>query len=153
MTPAGGRTARSARPLRFSFMRDRFSFTRIVRLVTRATRWHHGGSRQVWLIVLALVIAVCAEAVAVPARRSGLVCVAIGLLAIGFDVTRRQQQRRERAALAARLATLPGDDIPADVMELIAADKKIQAIKRYRQLTGAGLREAKAVIDGIVREG
>lgn len=32
---------------------------------------------------------------------------------------------------------------------LVAADKKIHAIKRYRELTGVRLREAKAVIDGL----
>jgi ribosomal protein L7/L12 len=29
------------------------------------------------------------------------------------------------------------------------ADKKIRAIKRYRELTGVSLREAKDVIDGL----
>jgi ribosomal protein L7/L12 len=53
------------------------------------------------------------------------------------------------APLAARLAALPRDDIPADVIGLVAAGKKIQAIKRYRELTGTDLREAKAVIDGL----
>jgi ribosomal protein L7/L12 len=68
---------------------------------------------------------------------------------MGFWVTGRQRQRSERAALAARLATLSRDDIPADVIGLAAADKKIHAIKRYRELTGADLREAKAVIDDL----
>jgi ribosomal protein L7/L12 len=68
---------------------------------------------------------------------------------VGFWVAGRQRQRSERAALAARLATLSRDDIPADVIGLAAADKKIHAIKRYRELTGADLREAKAVIDDL----
>ena len=38
---------------------------------------------------------------------------------------------------------------PADVIGLVAADQKIHAIRRYRELTGAGLREAKAVIDSL----
>jgi ribosomal protein L7/L12 len=143
----------SARALRFSFVRDGSPFARTVRLVTRATRWRHRESRQVWLIVLALVIAICAGAIAVPAERSDLLCAVIGLVAVGFDVTGRQQRRRERATLAARPVALSSDDLPADVIELIAADKKIRAIKRYRELTGAGLREAKAVIDSAVREG
>ena len=49
----------------------------------------------------------------------------------------------------ARLGTLSRDDIPADVIGLVAAGKKIHAIKRYRELTGTDLREAKAVIDGL----
>jgi hypothetical protein len=134
-------------------MRDGSPFARTVRLVTRATRWRHRESRQVWLIVLALVIAICAGAIAVPAKRSDLLCAVIGLIAIGFDVTGRQRRRGERAALAARPVALWSDDLPADVIELIAAGKKIRAIKRYRELTGAGLREAKAVIDSTVGEG
>ena len=128
-------------------MRDGFSNARIVRLATQAARWRPGGSHRVWLVVLALVIAVCAEAIAVPAKRSALLCAGIGLIGMGFQVTGRQ--RRERAALTARLATLSRDDIPADIIELVAAEKKIQAIKRYRELAGVGLREAKAVIDSL----
>jgi ribosomal protein L7/L12 len=69
--------------------------------------------------------------------------------AAGFDVTWRHRRRRERAALVARLGALARDDIPADIIGLVAADKRIQAIKRYRQLTGVGLRQAKAVIDSL----
>ncbi len=130
-----------------SFMRDGFSGARIVHLVTQATRWRPPGSRQIWLIGLALVIAICAEAIAIPAKRSALLCAVIGLTGMGFWVTGRQ--RRERAALTARLATLSRDDIPADIIGLVAASEKIHAIKRYRELTGAGLREAKAVIDSL----
>jgi ribosomal protein L7/L12 len=104
-------------------------------------------SRQVWLIILAFVIAICAEAIAVPAKRSALLCGVIGLIGMGFWITGRQ--RRERTALIARLATLSRDDVPADVIGLVAADQKIHAIRRYRELTGAGLREAKAVIDSL----
>jgi ribosomal protein L7/L12 len=130
-------------------MRDGFFSARIVHLVAQAARWRPRGGRHVWLIVLALVTAFCAEAVAVPAKRSALLCAVIGLIGIGFQVTGRQQRRRERAALTARLAALPRDDVPADIIELVAADKKIQAIKRYRRLTGVGLREAKALIDSL----
>jgi len=129
-------------------MRDGFAAARIVHLVTQATRWRPRGS-QVWLIVLALVIVVCAEAVAIPAKRPALLCAVIGLIGMGFWVTGRQRQRHEHAALTARLATLPPGVIPADVIGLLAADKKIQAINRYRELTGANLREAKAVIDSL----
>ena len=106
-------------------------------------------SRRVWLIVLTVVIVICAEAIAVPTKRSDLLCATVGVVAVGFDVTRRQRQRRERTALASRLAAPSSDDIPADVIELIVADRKIQAIKRYRDHTGAGLRDAKAVIDSV----
>jgi len=41
------------------------------------------------------------------------------------------------------------DDIPADVIGLVAAGKKFHAIKRYRELTGTGPQEAKVIIDGL----
>ncbi len=42
-----------------------------------------------------------------------------------------------------------GSGIPADVVALAQGGNKIEAIKRYRELTGVGLREAKDVVDGI----
>lgn len=132
-----------------SFMRRGFSSAQIVQLATRAIRWRPRGSRQIWLVVLAVAIVICAEAIAVPAKRPALLCSVSGLAALGLWITDRQRQRSERAALAARLATLPRDDIPADVIGLVTAGKKIQAIRRYRELTGVGLPEAKAVIDGL----
>ena len=42
-----------------------------------------------------------------------------------------------------------GSGVPADVVALAQSGKKIEAIKRYRELTGVGLREAKDVVDGI----
>jgi len=39
--------------------------------------------------------------------------------------------------------------VPADVAELARAGKTLDAIKRYRELTGASMDEAKAVIAGI----
>jgi ribosomal protein L7/L12 len=122
---------------------------RIAHIVTAAGRWRPRSNRQIWLVVWALVIAACAEAIAVPAKRDGLACAVAGFIVMGLWATGSLRQRRERQALAARLATVSREDIPADVIGLIAADKKIRAIKRYRELTGAGLREAKAVIDSL----
>ena len=39
--------------------------------------------------------------------------------------------------------------ITEDVVALARGGKKIEAIKRYRELTGVGLREAKDAVDGI----
>jgi hypothetical protein len=52
-------------------------------------------------------------------------------------------------ALGARLATLPSDAFPADVIALLANDKKIQAIRRYRALTGVSLKQAKDTIESM----
>jgi ribosomal protein L7/L12 len=38
-----------------------------------------------------------------------------------------------------------------EVLALLVDGKKIPAIKRYRELTGAGLREAKEAVDEIDR--
>jgi hypothetical protein len=121
--------------------------TRIVRLVTQTARWRLRSNRLTWLIVSALVIAAGAEAIAIPARRGALACAAAGFIGMGLWITGHRRQRRERAALAARLAAVSRDDIPADVISLVAAGKKIQAIKRCRELTGGSLQEAKVIID------
>jgi ribosomal protein L7/L12 len=39
--------------------------------------------------------------------------------------------------------------VPAEVVALARAGKAIAAIKLYRELTGAGLREAKAVVESL----
>jgi ribosomal protein L7/L12 len=42
-----------------------------------------------------------------------------------------------------------GPAMSPDIVALVAAGKPIEAIKLYRQVTGAGLKEAKDVIDGM----
>lgn len=45
---------------------------------------------------------------------------------------------------------IPFEDAPLEeVAELARTGKKIEAIKRYRELTGAGLKEAKDAVDAI----
>ena len=44
-------------------------------------------------------------------------------------------------------------DVPADVREALARGETILAIKRVRQATGVGLKEAKDVVDEIRRRG
>ena len=130
-------------------MRTESPRTRILHLVRQAARWRPRSNRQIWLIVSALVIAACAEAIVIPAKRDGLACAVAGLIGMGLLVTAHRHQRRERAALAARRATVSRDDIPADVIGLVMAGKKIRAIARYRELTGVGLKEAKVIIDSL----
>ena len=43
--------------------------------------------------------------------------------------------------------SVPEPDGISEVDALIRADRKIEAIKRYRELTGDGLAEAKAAVD------
>jgi ribosomal protein L7/L12 len=42
-----------------------------------------------------------------------------------------------------------GGDVPADVQVLLAQGKKIEAIKRVRELTGLGLKEAKDYVERL----
>lgn len=44
-------------------------------------------------------------------------------------------------------------DVPADVREALERGETILAIKRFRQATGAGLKEAKDFVDEIRRRG
>ncbi len=112
-------------------------------------RWRARGNRQIWLVTLTMMFVFGVVAVAIPAARPTLLCGVIGLALNGWWSTEGRRSRREREALAARLAILPRADIPADVIDLVLAGQKIQAIKRYRQLTGTGLAEAKGLIDGL----
>ncbi|MHB8597578.1 MAG: ribosomal protein L7/L12 [Ktedonobacteraceae bacterium] len=41
----------------------------------------------------------------------------------------------------------PGDSLMAEVAALLRQNRKIEAIKMYREQTGVGLKEAKDVID------
>lgn len=121
----------------------------IARSVTRAAWWRPRSNRQIWLLALALAIVTCAGAIAIPAKRAALPCAVAALADIGVWITARRRQQQDRAALTARLAMVSHDDMPADVIALITAGKKIHAIKRYRELTGVTLQEAKAAIDSL----
>jgi hypothetical protein len=121
-----------------------------IRAVRRVVPWWRARSdRQIWLATLALVIVTCAEAIAIPAKRPALLSAVIVLVSLGWMSTESRRSRREREALAARLATLSRDDVPANVIDLLLAGKKIQAIRFYRELAGTSQREAKTRIDSL----
>jgi ribosomal protein L7/L12 len=46
----------------------------------------------------------------------------------------------------------PASDLAVELDALLGQGKKIAAIKRYREITGAGLKEAKDEVDRISRE-
>jgi hypothetical protein len=115
----------------------------------RAAKWRPQTNRRKWLVVLTFMIMACVAASFVPSMRTGLLALAGYSIAMGWLATESRRSRREREALAIRLAALPPGDVPADVVSLVASGKKIQAISRYRQLTGTSLSEARAVIDGL----
>ncbi len=75
---------------------------------------------------------------------------------IGVQLDRINQRLR---AIEAQLALLseragvayasPSDGVPEDVVELARAGKTLEAIRRYRELTGAGSDEARDVVAAI----
>jgi ribosomal protein L7/L12 len=78
------------------------------------------------------------------------VVLALGGFSLSAAVA--EQRRRRRTGNSAFLpATAARDGIPGDVLELALAGRKIEAIRRYRQLTGARLADAKAAVDSIGR--
>jgi hypothetical protein len=43
----------------------------------------------------------------------------------------------------------PGDDAPPEVVELARSGKQLEAIKKYRELTGADFDTARTVVGGL----
>jgi ribosomal protein L7/L12 len=101
--------------------------------VKPAARWRPRSHRQIWVII----------------PRPVLLCSNIGLVAAGWIATETRRSRLEREALATRLATLSRDDIPAHVIDLLLAGRKIEAINCYREQAGTSLRDAKDLIDSL----
>ncbi|HEY1360147.1 MAG TPA: hypothetical protein VGF21_17745 [Thermoleophilaceae bacterium] len=40
-------------------------------------------------------------------------------------------------------------DVPPDVVELVRAGKPLDAVKRYREATGASFEQARGIVDGL----
>ena len=89
----------------------------------------------------------------------GLVIVAVAaLLALaGAGVERAQERRQARlGSIERKLDTVlehlgiePDEPLRQQVQDLLAQDKRIQAVKTYRDATDAGLAEAVAAVDRI----
>jgi ribosomal protein L7/L12 len=45
--------------------------------------------------------------------------------------------------------TAPSQEAPAEVVQLVEAGDRIGAIRKYRELTGCGMDEAKEVVAGL----
>ncbi|MCF3175085.1 ribosomal protein L7/L12 [Streptomyces sioyaensis] len=87
-----------------------------------------------------------------------LLVLAIGMVASGTDrrskTLERRLQRLEKKVdllLAHAGVAEPEDPRMAEIDELLAQDKKIQAIKVHRELTGSGLAEAKEAVERRMR--
>jgi hypothetical protein len=89
---------------------------------------------------------------------SALIGVGIALLFIRLSAVERRLNRLSR--LDAKVDALlrhsgvefdAFQGVPADVQEALERGETILAIKRFRQATGAGLKEAKEVVDEVRR--
>ena len=69
------------------------------------------------------------------------------------EIEKLRKENQRLLALVERLKTFTGADastgVSAEERQLIAAGKKIQAIKLYRERTGADLLTAKNAIDSV----
>lgn len=65
-----------------------------------------------------------------------------------FEARLRQVERKLDLLLAHLGIEVPADEHP-DIRELALAGKTIEAIKLYRERTGAGLAEAKAAVEAM----
>jgi hypothetical protein len=68
-------------------------------------------------------------------------------------MTDRMRAIEEQLALLSEKAGVPydkpGDDAPPEVVELARAGKQLEAIKKYRELTGADFDTARTVVGGL----
>ena len=91
---------------------------------------------------------------------SGLLGIGLAIVLIRLSALERRLNRLSR--LDAKVDALlrhagvdfdPFRDVPADVQEALARGETIQAIKRLREATGIGLKEAKEFVDEVRRRG
>lgn len=90
------------------------------------------------------------------------IAVGLALVAASASVGRRETERRQvRLALIERKLDAVLDHLGVEVPEphlqqveaLLGRGKTIEAIKAYREATGAGLREAKEAVDRLSGRG
>jgi ribosomal protein L7/L12 len=76
------------------------------------------------------------------------------MIGIQFDrIGERLRAIEAQLALLSEKAGVPYESpsagVPGEVVELVRGGKTLEAIKRYRELTGAGSDEAREVVAGI----
>jgi ribosomal protein L7/L12 len=68
-------------------------------------------------------------------------------------VNKRLRAIEEQLALLSEKAgvpyTRPGEGVPSEVVALARAGQTMDAIKKYRELTGAGFQEANDIVTGL----
>jgi ribosomal protein L7/L12 len=67
----------------------------------------------------------------------------------GHQGVRLARLERKVDAILKHLGVEANADVTPEVLELVKAGKKIEAIKRYRDETGVGLKEAKEYVESL----
>ena len=68
------------------------------------------------------------------------------------ELAKRQSRTEAKVDLLLKHAGItydPHANVPPGVVEALRAGKKIEAIRQYRMVTGAGLKEAKEFVEGL----
>ncbi len=84
-----------------------------------------------------------------------LVSLVIGVVAVVLLAGRRGVEVVSLERPPPGVPPVPGQQLGPEATpeQLVRAGRKIEAIKRYRELTGVGLRDAKEAIEAFEREG
>jgi hypothetical protein len=91
-----------------------------------------------------------------------MLCVLVLIGMLGARLTQLERRVARLTSVEAKLDLLlqheglkydPYKNVPAAVAEAVRDGRKIEAIKRYREATGVGLKEAKDAIEEIQRRG
>lgn len=77
----------------------------------------------------------------------GLFLMAQYLSATANDSNKRLERKVD--LILKHLGLDPNQDVDPQVMELVKAGQKIEAIKLYREQTGAGLKDAKDYVESL----
>lgn len=110
---------------------------------------HVCGAAVAALGVLDLVLAALDGSAWLRLAAVGLILAGAAVSAAAFLEGRKHRGRQESGWYQRISAVADAEGIPADVLGALLAGRRIQAVKRYRDLTGTSLKEARSVIDGL----
>jgi ribosomal protein L7/L12 len=75
------------------------------------------------------------------------------LMARVIELERKVEYLMQRLGAGEQISSItrmtPSSPVPPEIADLARMGQKIEAIKRYQELTGASLREAKDAIDAV----
>jgi ribosomal protein L7/L12 len=80
-----------------------------------------------------------------------VIVVAIAVLGLSISILRKRQQHQMDYPQGSRPDTDP-DSGTDEIRRMALAGNKIEAIKRYREIHGVGLKEAKDAVEKLLEE-